>query len=115
MRPLENVATALASDCCSHTGPNSCQKSNQCKRDLYRDPLGYYWCKAHHYRGELLLWGSQHDYPHIAFYGRMRYAIGDDTCRPDDRQSLWEKAILLGTDDMILAAYRYVWGELEEI
>lgn len=69
MRREENPATALVSDCCAHTGVTTCQKLNQRKRDLYRDPLGYYWCAPHRYRGELLLWAAQHDYPQIAFSG----------------------------------------------
>jgi hypothetical protein len=96
----------------------------QRKRDLYKDPLGYYWCQLHRYRGELLLWASEHEWSHIAFYGALLfldtgrsryYAIGDDTCKPDDRRSLWEMAVLAGTDDMILSAYRYVFSEVEEL
>lgn len=124
MRSSENPATALMSDCCSHTGEITCWKTKQRKKDLYRDPLGYYWCDLHKYRGHLLLWGSRHGYPHIAFHGSliwlevggcMHYAIGDDSCRREDRQTLWEMAILLGNDDMILSAFRYVYSVLEEI
>jgi len=124
MRPHAKAAIALVEDCCSHTGATTCIKENQLKRDLYRDPLGYYWCHLHKYRGELLLWASEHGWPAIAYYGQliifelkrpMYYAIGDDRCKPDDRRALWEMAVLAGNDDMILSAFRYVYSVLEEI
>lgn len=124
MRREENPATALVQDYCAHVGAYTCNKEKQRKSDLYHDVLGYYWCNFHRYRGELLLWASQHDWIQIAFSSSVvnletrqctRYAIGDDSCKKDDRQSLWETAVLLGTDDMVMSAYRYVFGQLEEI
>lgn len=124
MRRTAEAAIALLKDCCRHTGPGTCAKDNQLKENLYRDPLGYHWCNLHKYRGELLLWASTHGWPAISYHGQVlmidtatirRYAIGDDSCKPDDRQSLWEMAVLAGTDDMILSASRYVWSSVEEI
>lgn len=82
------------------------------KSQAYGDALGFYWCPEHEKRGRLLNYGSQNHYPMIVFQSRttgMRYAIGNG-----HDEDLWKVAALMGSTDMINAAYDAVFGSSGE-
>lgn len=78
------------------------------KSEMYHDPLGYYWCPEHSYRGKLAQWGHNNNYPGIVFSGEMHYAMGIPGGATNDNLDLWRTVVLFGSEDMIRSALRYV-------